>query len=237
MSFLPHSRRASILALAITIMGASAGCVGNHTVVPRAAADLASPVAWYGPDGAGETRVLGRWRQSVGPPVVVAHSQPASPVADRLIVVNWNVNVGAGNVPQLFMEVQQQVGPGVPIVLLLQEAYRSGGEVPAVLGQGATFASRILAARPDGQREEIRALASGLGVHAYYVPSMRNGSPLISDEDRGNAILSTMPLAELTAIELPFERQRRVAIGATVRGRTHDGDPWRLRIVSAHLEN
>jgi endonuclease/exonuclease/phosphatase family metal-dependent hydrolase len=69
------------------------------------------------------------------------------------------------------------------------------------------------------------------------VPSMRNGGPGISAEDRGNAILSTVPLGELGAIELPFERQRRVAVAATVAGATTTGAPWRLRVVSAHLDN
>jgi endonuclease/exonuclease/phosphatase family metal-dependent hydrolase len=66
---------------------------------------------------------------------------------------------------------------------------------------------------------------------------MRNGGPLTSDEDRGNAILSTLPLTDLAAIELPFERQRRVAVAATISGATADGSPWRLRLVSAHLDN
>jgi endonuclease/exonuclease/phosphatase family metal-dependent hydrolase len=65
---------------------------------------------------------------------------------------------------------------------------------------------------------------------------MRNGGSA-SDEDRGNAILSNLPLSGLEAIELPFERQRRVAISATVEGRTSTGAPWRIRLVSAHLDN
>jgi endonuclease/exonuclease/phosphatase family metal-dependent hydrolase len=66
---------------------------------------------------------------------------------------------------------------------------------------------------------------------------MRNGSPLLSDEDRGNAILSTLPLEDLSAFELPFERQRRVAVAATVSGLDSHSLPWNLRIVSAHLDN
>ena len=66
---------------------------------------------------------------------------------------------------------------------------------------------------------------------------MRNGPPSASDEDRGNAILSNLPLTDLMAIELPFERQRRVAIAATIAGRTTAGAPWRLRVVCAHLDN
>jgi endonuclease/exonuclease/phosphatase family metal-dependent hydrolase len=95
----------------------------------------------------------------------------------------------------------------------------------------------IRSLRADGSRDEIDDVAAALGLHAYYVPSMRNGAPGISDEDRGNAILSTMPLSELAAIELPFERQRRVAVAATVAGTTLDGRPWQLRLVSAHLDN
>jgi endonuclease/exonuclease/phosphatase family metal-dependent hydrolase len=122
-------------------------------------------------------------------------------------------------------------------VLLLQEAYRSGPEVPSALDGDAIFASVIRGLRRDGKREEIESVASSLGLHAYYVPSMRNGGPPTSDEDRGNAILSTLPLTDLTAIELPFEAQRRVAIAATVNGTTEQGRPWRLRVVSAHLDN
>jgi endonuclease/exonuclease/phosphatase family metal-dependent hydrolase len=109
--------------------------------------------------------------------------------------------------------------------------------VPVRLDARASFASMIRSLRPDGSREEIQSAARHLGLHAYYVPSMRNGAPAASAEDRGNAILSTLPLSGLTAIELPFERQRRVAVAATVSGVTHSGSPWKVRVVSAHLDN
>jgi endonuclease/exonuclease/phosphatase family metal-dependent hydrolase len=72
-----------------------------------------------------------------------------------------------------------------------------------------------------------------------YVPSMRNGE-LTGDaggEDRGNAILSTLPLHDALALELPVVRQRRVAVVAVVRGRTSAGAAWELQLTSAHLEN
>ena len=47
---------------------------------------------------------------------------------------------------------------------------------------------------------------------------------------------STRPLSELAGIELPFERQRRVAAVATVMGLDSFGNAWRLRLVSAHLD-
>jgi endonuclease/exonuclease/phosphatase family metal-dependent hydrolase len=55
-------------------------------------------------------------------------------------------------------------------------------------------------------------------------------------EDRGTAILSTLPLADLAVIELPFERQRRVAVAATLGARTSAGAAWRLRVVDVQLD-
>jgi endonuclease/exonuclease/phosphatase family metal-dependent hydrolase len=57
---------------------------------------------------------------------------------------------------------------------------------------------------------------------------MRNAA---ERSDRGNAILSPLPLEETTAIELPMVLQRRVTLAATVRlgGRV-------LRVVSGHLD-
>ena len=66
-----------------------------------------------------------------------------------------------------------------------------------------------------------------------YVPSMRNGASAF--EDRGNAIVSTERLHAPFAVELPLERQRRVAVGAAIDVRTIDG-PDRLDVVTAHLE-
>jgi endonuclease/exonuclease/phosphatase family metal-dependent hydrolase len=228
------------LAAGLVVASMASGCAVEHRVVPQAMTPLAqtgpAPVAWLAPSLAGDLTDLGRWRQSVGPPVVMTARTAAAP-ANRLVVVNWNTHVGGGDVPRLYQHVRNRVGPNVPIVFLLQEAYRAGPEVPASLNPTATFASVIRSLRRDGKRDEVEAVASSLGLHAYYVPSMRNGGPLTSDEDRGNAILSTVPLTDLSAIELPFERQRRVAVAATVSGATTAGQPWRLRVVSAHLDN
>jgi endonuclease/exonuclease/phosphatase family metal-dependent hydrolase len=50
--------------------------------------------------------------------------------------------------------------------------------------------------------------------------------------DRGNAILSSVPFVETRSIELPRERQRRVAAVATIRFGATD-----LMLVNVHLEN
>jgi endonuclease/exonuclease/phosphatase family metal-dependent hydrolase len=63
---------------------------------------------------------------------------------------------------------------------------------------------------------------------------MRNGGGGQPPEDRGNAILSTLPLRDPWALELPLERERRVVVAARVDfGAGDDG----LRLVSAHLDN
>jgi endonuclease/exonuclease/phosphatase family metal-dependent hydrolase len=227
------------LALALLCSSVLAhGCASAPGVLSRlerAGHPLTPDVTWLAPNGERDLGDLARWRRSVGPPVILAGMSTAT-AADTLIVVSWNTHVGGGDLARLFADVRRRAGSDVPIVLLLQEAYRGGPEVPKALDPGSMFASLIHTLRRDGGRDELESVARALGLNAYYVPSMRNGGPLTSDEDRGNAILSTLPLTDLSAIELPFERQRRVAVGATVKGTTHDGRPWRMRVVSAHFD-
>ena len=215
------------------------GCAGPATVAHFEMGQLDGPAAairWMAPELAADRSSLDNWRVSVGPPVVVPGKTPPDESSDRLVVVNWNMHVGGGDLAGLLTEVRRRHG-SAPVVFLLQEAYREGPEVPVRLAARASFASMIRSLRPDGSREEIEAVARRLGLHAYYVPSMRNGGPSASAEDRGNAILSTLPLTDLSAIELPFERQRRVAVAATVAGISSAGTPWKVRVVSAHLDN
>jgi endonuclease/exonuclease/phosphatase family metal-dependent hydrolase len=120
--------------------------------------------------------------------------------------------------------------------MLLQEVYRSGSVVPSTVDRDYAFAGRLGGDSDGRHQREIEEVGRLLGLAVYYVPSMRNGDRA-SNEDRGNAILSNLPLSDLQAIELPFERQRRVAIAATVHGRTSSGSPWHVRVVSAHLDN
>ena len=174
---------------------------------------------------------LSRWRAAVGEPIVQARVNTASPALDGLTIVSWNTALGYGDVSSLVAEVRR-THPRGGIVLLLQEAFREDRALPSA--GDLEFASRIPCASGD---REIEALASSLDLSVYYVPSMRNGTPGRTYEDRGNAILSSLSLEDLTAIELPFERQRRVAIAATVRGLTSAGREWQLRVASAHLDN
>lgn len=233
----PSGRRLRELCLAVTLMVAT-GCAGGHALVPRpsttaplaSAAPLAASISWLSPELARDAAVLARWRAGVGSPIVI--DGPATPAgADGLTVVSWNIALGGGDVVPYVRELQASA-PG-PMVLLLQEAFRSGDDIP-VSPVDCAFAGFLGTSQPD---REIDSIARELGFSLYYVPSMRNGAPGRHTEDRGNAILTNLDLADLAAIELPFERQRRVAAAATVRGTDSTGRSWSLRFVSAHLDN
>ena len=226
----------SLFCLLLAI-GASPGCVASYSLVSRDTAELKSlspvtPIAWFTPAVARDASSNARWRMSVGPPVI-PQAAPADPSPhDAITIVSWNTAVGAADIVGF---VRGLPDAHAPLVLLLQEVYRGGPEVPAHLDTGFSFAGRLGGAARGPAFREIEDVGRTLGLSVYYVPSMRNGGA--SDEDRGNAILSNISLTDLRAMELPFERQRRVAIAATLSGRTAAGRPWRVRVVSAHLDN
>jgi endonuclease/exonuclease/phosphatase family metal-dependent hydrolase len=205
------------------------------------------PVTWRRYSEAEDVLAMDAWCESVGPAVVAGpvevdgDGNSGGPIIlDSLVVVTWNVHVGGGDLVQLVSDLRHGLfTDGRPVedfVLLLQEAYRAGVQVPAVARPGS-YPERILVLPPKGERLDILQTAERLGLHVVYVPSMRNGVGVEPAEDRGNAILSTMPVTETTAIELPYEAQRRVAVAATVQAHGADGEPWSLRVVSAHLDN
>jgi endonuclease/exonuclease/phosphatase family metal-dependent hydrolase len=205
-------------------------------------------IQWELPPDQADHSVLNRWCATVGPAVFAINAIPppassenriaASP-ENRIAVLSWNIHVGGGNLPEAVAALQSgQLTGGRPVehfVLLVQEALRSDSRIPAARDD-APVPRRINATvGPEG---DIVATARRLGLHLFYVPSMRNGREPWNDvpEDRGNAILSTLPLSDPGAIELPFERQRRVAAAATITGRRDDGSVWKLRVVSGHLD-
>jgi endonuclease/exonuclease/phosphatase family metal-dependent hydrolase len=217
------------------------GCAGGYTLArvdsPSAGVDasLAGPIAWYSPAVSGDRAALARWRGGVGPPVVRRAMSPVISRADEITIASWNTALGSGDIVGFVRELHG-AAPERPVVLLLQEVYRRGAIVPRALALDAAFAGRLGGSTGAGVATDIEAVAAQLGMTVYYVPSMRNGGG-DSDEDRGNAILSNLRIEHLEAIELPFERQRRVAVAAEIQGTTTDGHPWRLRVVSAHLDN
>ena len=115
--------------------------------------------------------------------------------------------------------------PALPLIVLVQEAFRSDHTVPAVVRGGQS--GRVLVAGL-GPQEDVVETARALGLSLRYAPSMRNS---LDRSDRGNAILSSLPLEQAQAIELPLVLQRRVAVSARV-SLAGAG----IRVVSAHLD-
>jgi endonuclease/exonuclease/phosphatase family metal-dependent hydrolase len=188
-----------------------------------------SGVTWLRWDEGRE--MLDLWCQSVGPPVLAG-----APVTDaeisRLVVVSWNVHVGGGDVEELISRILSRTSDGgTGLVVLLQETFRAGADVPE-LSPAALRAPR--AVRPQRPRPDIVGIANRFGLSVAYVPSMRNGpaTELEAREDRGNAVLSTEPMSDIRAIELPFGKQRRVAVAATVTPRRSTP----IRVVATHFD-
>jgi endonuclease/exonuclease/phosphatase family metal-dependent hydrolase len=174
---------------------------------------------------------LEAWRRNVGAQIALDLTVSQNvPRPRSLVVLSWNVWIGRGRLREVVSRIRNGdyadlgADPEVPLVVLAQEAYRRDASVPL---QQHGEAGRVLIAQL-GPQEDVVETAHALGLNLRYAPSMRNGS---DQSDRGNAILSSLPLENAHAIELPLVLQRRVAVTATVMlGNT------RTRLVSAHLD-
>jgi endonuclease/exonuclease/phosphatase family metal-dependent hydrolase len=174
--------------------------------------------------------------------IVEAAREDGIPQLDSVLIVSWNTHSGNGDLNRFIEDLRLGVLTGGRktdhFVLLLQEVRREGPPVPRTFPLWAQTTSRIITS-PTGECLQMHQIADRYDLDVFYVPAMRNscreepGPP----EDRGGAIVSTLPLHKLTAIELPIERQRRVTIGATVHGKTCAGEPWTLSVWNVHLEN
>ncbi len=200
----------------------------------------APPVLWTRAAPSDDVHSLGRWSAAVGPARV---GNAAAGCAARwpLTVAVWNANVGAGAMHALWDSLTEGEGAAArPTVVLLQEVFAvqpdtsaTGQEETATPDASAAWARRIAPAPPGEPRTDIVSFAREAGLSLVYVPSMRNGHPARDPpEDRGNAVLANVSLASPTAIELPFERQRRVAV--TVEAGIADTT---VTVCSVHLDN
>jgi endonuclease/exonuclease/phosphatase family metal-dependent hydrolase len=224
----------------LLILCALAACVSSPVLLGGAppapcGAPSEQAIRWMRALGARERVASNQWCEGVGNPVVLEAPRAASAATLPLTIISWNTHVGGGDVARLLDDARAGRLTGThteSIVLLLQEVYRQGGSVPPSPPAAARFASGEAPAPPHALRQGIVATAQASGLSLVYVPSMRNG---VVAEDRGNAILSSVALDDIEAVELPLERQRRVAIAAEIAIRTHT--PVTLRIVSAHLTN
>jgi endonuclease/exonuclease/phosphatase family metal-dependent hydrolase len=195
---------------------------------------------WVLREAPDERSALDAWCWAVGPAVVTQARATTDGSIDSLAVVVWNAHVGKGDLRALIADLRSGAIPGAPardFVVLLQEVHRSGEGVPTQVPGWAASAART--GNTHAERADVVKVAEEEGLSLVYAPSMRNG--FVGDggppEDRGNAILSSLPLTKPAFVELPFERQRRVAILASVQGRTAGGQSWNLRFASLHLDN
>jgi len=213
--------------------------------VNQPAAGDPDQLTWSGPAQTRDIDKNNAWCRTVEPPVFLTlpRLRPEVPNGiDSLAIVTWNTNVGGGDLVAFLAEELQvtceptepaNLGPSFHFVILLQEVYRASARLPEALG-GPNIPVRIEPDPPPGGRLEILEVAERCGLALLYVPSARNGAdqPGLTPEDKGNAILSTLPVTELTAIELPFEAGRKVAVLATIPGPSGE----RVRVVSVHLD-
>jgi endonuclease/exonuclease/phosphatase family metal-dependent hydrolase len=207
-----------------------------HHVVP----DPSQVVTWIGPDATRDLGLLDQWCRTVGPLLVQAPTPaPDAPIVDQLTILSWNVHVGGGDLEEIIARLRRGEftgGRAVPhFILLLQEVHREGDDVPLQVAAGSPVPRAIVEVPPSGARRDIGAVAGRESLHLFYAPAMRNGR-VGAPEDRGIAILATLPLSNLQVIELPFERQRRVALSATVGGRDSSGVQWQLRVADVHVD-
>ena len=209
-------------------------------------APVGAPVIrWYTPTDLGLRHELARWCATVGPAVI--EPRPNLQVfagfsPGQLSVVSWNAALGGGDLIG-FLEGELDLdcatepprpGPGFShFVLLIQEAHRLSELVPELKPGGPVPIQIDPPARP-GPTLDITEVAQRCGLALVYVPSARNGRRAVGAqrEDKGNAILATLGLHGLMAVEVPLEASRRVAVGARVTLPSGDS----LRVVSAHLD-
>jgi endonuclease/exonuclease/phosphatase family metal-dependent hydrolase len=187
-------------------------------------------MTWTLPPGSTDRTVLDRWCAGVGPPAIESFAPPPQRRTTSITIVTWNTHVGAGDIAALIADLRRGDLAGAPaddFVVLLQEAVRRGAGVPMPLPAGAAMASRI---GFEQKAFDVIEAARDAQLDVAYVPSMRNGA---GAEDRGNAVLATLPITAVENIELPFGHQRRVAIAAML---APAGPDSAFRVVDAHFD-
>lgn len=180
------------------------------------------------------------WCRVVGPALAYRPETGFAPVnLPDLTVVTWNVHGGGGDVDSLVADLRSGRLDGRAtdsFVLLLQEVFRAGASVPADWASEARFGKRVAPEETGRDAQSIEAVARRNGLHLLYVPSVRNGGPGDPPEDRGNAILSSLPLTSMEAFELPLEKERRVALASRIAVVGEGGEPTTALLVNLHLD-
>ena len=181
---------------------------------------------WYRAAEKRDVELSARWCATVGPPVFMPDPDPDFPEWTRgrdLEVFSWNVHAGGGD---LFDFLRAETGLACrgsgsaavsgagPFVVLVQEAWRHSEDLP-VVDEGSEIPWTIDPDRGPGGGADMVEVARRCGLALLYVPSARNGPDTDARprEDKGNAILSSLPLTTPVALDLPFEAGLRTGSG------------------------
>jgi endonuclease/exonuclease/phosphatase family metal-dependent hydrolase len=177
--------------------------------------DFLNPPIWVLPEDPRHRVKLDLACNSAGPVTITSpdfHGSPAparalpNPSLDNVVVISWNTYLGRGNLPDLVARLGR-------------------GEFTA----GRPVESFVLLLQ-EVYRSQILKFARDRKLHAVYAPTRKRDG---DDEDRGAAIVSTLRPDNVLVVELPFEKTRRIALGAGFEG----GEPaWHIRLVNTHFD-
>ena len=199
---------------------------------------------WYRAEEERDVRLGSAWCATVGAPALEMRPRGGFPTwetATELDVVSWNTAVGAGDI---FAFLEQELGLDCsgsrpvmaegsnPFVLMLQEVWRRSDDLPRV--PGGDRVPWTLGPDLPNDALDIVETAERCGLAYLYVPSSRNGpdDDRRPREDRGNAILTTLPFTAPIAFDLPHEGGRKVAVALT----SNSPRGARVRFVSTHFD-
>jgi endonuclease/exonuclease/phosphatase family metal-dependent hydrolase len=169
------------------------------------------PLIWLQPDDRRDVVRLDGACNRIRPVAVTSPDLNASddPLINQVAVVTWNTYLGRGKLDELVTRLER-------------------GEFTA-----GTAPQAFILLLQEVYRSPILDFARRRKLHAVYAPTRRRDGEL---EDRGSAIISTLRLDDVLVAELPFEKYRRIALGASFQGRRQGGVEWQLRLVNVHFD-
>lgn len=158
--------------------------------------DPVEGVTWERWMGGGDA-VLNEWCASVGKPVF--QSPIYVPPADiiGLQIVSWNVHVGGGRVEDfLAARLEESARSSTGVVVLLQETFRGGWDVPESYPPSLNVPSAI---RPRRPAPDIVALATRFGLFSPTSLRCATAPRRISPNERIAAMPCSRPSRSATS--------------------------------------
>ena len=247
MGFTTGIRRSLTLGVLVGLV-AFGGAVAQSRSEDVPAAGLHAPcnapvsaIKWIRVAPANEAVQLDRWCAGVGPPLVRS-VPPATPSAPEIpVLVTWNTHEGGGNIDALVADLKAGRLTGHPVssfVLLLQEVYRSGPDVPARAPAMPAWAAAELSPRAGWQarRHRGRRRAAEAGRLLRAVDAQRRARR----HDRGSRQRDPLDAAAVGSHGHRAAARAPAARGAPGHGdvsRAPGGSALPLHVVCTHFTN